>query len=149
MQMLAFAETIQLFPDGTIFIHMAMILLMIWILNRTFYRPINRLIESREMNKGGHSGEAERIQREADEKNAMYNRELLDARSQGYELISKEHKKAVDAKAKKLDKAKSEISEKMEAERAELEKQKTDARESIRTEAEKLSEQITENILGR
>ena len=38
---------IQLFPDGTLFIHIALILLMIYILNRTLYRPINRVLDTR------------------------------------------------------------------------------------------------------
>ncbi|MGH7784024.1 MAG: hypothetical protein ACREO5_09335, partial [Candidatus Binatia bacterium] len=59
MLFLAFQSSIQLFPDGTIFVHIALILAMIWLLNRTFFRPINRMIESREMQKGGHGGEAE------------------------------------------------------------------------------------------
>jgi F0F1-type ATP synthase membrane subunit b/b' len=52
MFFLAFAD-IQLVPDGTILIHIALILLMIWLLNRTFFRPINRVIAAREKNKGG------------------------------------------------------------------------------------------------
>ena len=57
MVVLAFAEGsgIQLVPDGTILIHIALILLMIWVLNRTFFRPINRVIQSHEKNKGGIS----------------------------------------------------------------------------------------------
>jgi F0F1-type ATP synthase membrane subunit b/b' len=84
MVLLAFAESIQLFPDGTLFIHIALILIMIWILNRTFFRPINRVIESREKHKGGHGSEAEAILGDVAEKQARYNRELLAARSEGY-----------------------------------------------------------------
>src|SRR5580765_6361313 len=116
MHLLAFAETIQLFPDGTLFLHVAMIL----ILNRTLYRPINRIIESREANKGGHSTEAEKILKETDEKETRYNREMLDTRSKGYELIEKEQKKATADRDKKLAEAKAEIAEKFEQGKAEL-----------------------------
>ena len=81
MFLLAFAESIQLFPDGTLFIHIALILLMIWVLNRTFFRPINRVLESREKHKGSHGSEAEAILSDVNEKQAKYNKELLDARS--------------------------------------------------------------------
>jgi F-type H+-transporting ATPase subunit b len=148
MHLLAFAETIQLFPDGTLFIHIAMILLMIWILNRTLYRPINRVLEAREKQKGGHAGEAEGILKEAEEKKAAYNRELLEARSKGYELIAREHQKATEARVNKLEVAKSEIASKFDSELAELEKQKGEARTNIGVEAEKMAEKITENILG-
>jgi F0F1-type ATP synthase membrane subunit b/b' len=87
MVLLAFAESIQLFPDGTLFIHIALILLMIWVLNRTFFRPINRIIEAREKQKGGHGSEADAILSDVGEKQAKYNQGLLAARGEGYELI--------------------------------------------------------------
>src|SRR6478735_12119811 len=114
MHLLAAAEVIQLFPDGTIFIHIAMILGMIWILNRTFFRPINRVLEARERNKGGHSSEAESLLSEAEQKNAEYNKQLLDARSQGYDLIAAEHKKAVEERIQRLEAARAEIASRVE-----------------------------------
>ena len=147
MYLLAFAETIQLFPDGTIFIHIALILVMIWVLNRTFYKPINRIIAAREKSKGGRSTEAVGILKEVDEIEARYTKEMLDARSTGYELIEKEQKKAVAARDKKIAEAKSDIAEKFEASKADLEKRAADARSTIGVEAEKMAEQITSNIL--
>ncbi|MFZ1700448.1 MAG: hypothetical protein WBO10_15870 [Pyrinomonadaceae bacterium] len=147
MHMLAFAETIQLFPDGTIFFHVALILGMIWVLNRTLYRPINRVIESREKNKGGHSGEAVELLKDVDEKESRYTREMLEARSKGYELIEKEQKKATDARDKKLADAKAETADKFAAGKTELETQTADARSSIKTEAEKISDSIASSIL--
>ena len=141
MHLLAFAETIQLFPDGTLFLHIAMILAMIWVLNRTLYRPINRIIESREQNKGGHSSEAEKILKETDEKETRYNREMLDTRSKGYELIEKEDRE------KKLAEVKGDVAEKFEAGKTELEKQAADAHAAIGTEAERNADRIAANIL--
>ena len=79
MYLLAFAEgSIQLFPDGTIFVHIAMVLVMIWILNRTFFRPINRVLEAREKMKGGAGGEAESILRDVADKQAKYSQSMLE-----------------------------------------------------------------------
>jgi F0F1-type ATP synthase membrane subunit b/b' len=76
------AAAVQLVPDGTVFIHIALILLMIWTLNRTFFRPINRIIDARERNKGGRFGEAESILREVSEKQTKYNQAMTEARRQ-------------------------------------------------------------------
>src|SRR5258706_8589965 len=127
MHLLAFAETIQLFPDGTLFLHIAMILAMIWVLNRTFYRPINRILESREKNKGGKSVEALDILKDVEEKETRYSREMLDTRSKGYELIEKEQKKAAAGREKQLGEVKAEVAEKFDHEKADLEKQAADA----------------------
>lgn len=147
MHLLLFAESIQLFPDGTIFIHVALILAMIWILNRTLYRPINKVLAARERSKGGHSSEAAEIIAGVEEKEAHYNKEMLDARSAGYALIEKEQKKAVTMREKKLSEVKTEVAEKLDTGRSEIEKQSADARAALRTDAEKMAERIAAGIL--
>ena len=147
MHLLLFAETIQLFPDGTLFIHVALILIMIWVLNRTLYRPINKVIESREKNKGGHSSEAVGILKDVDAKEARYTSEMLDTRSKGYELIEKEQKKAVAAREQKLGEAKTEVAEKFETGKAELAKQAAEAHAAIGANAEKMADKIAASIL--
>jgi F-type H+-transporting ATPase subunit b len=147
MHLLLFADTIQLFPDGSLFVHVALILLMIYILNRTFYRPINRIIEAREKHKGGHASEAEQIIASVEEKESRYNRELLDARSKGYTVVEKEQAKAAAARDEKLKKAKAEAAQSFEAGKAEIEKQAAEVRSEIESEAGKLADKITANIL--
>lgn len=147
MHLLLFAETIQLFPDGTLFIHIAIILAMIWLLNRTLYRPINRVLEARAKNKGGHSSEAAEILGRAANKEQQYSNAMLDARSEGYALIEKEQKAAVEARNKQIGEVKAEVAAKFDAGRAEIEKQATDARAAIATDAEKMADQIAANIL--
>lgn len=147
MLVLAFAESIQLFPDGTLFIHVALILLMIWILNRTLFRPINQVIESREKSKAVEGGEAGEILKDVGEKEARYTREMLDARSKGYELIEKEHAKAAAARDKKIAEAKAETAAHVESGKAEIAQNAADARVSIGTDAEKLADKIAASIL--
>jgi F-type H+-transporting ATPase subunit b len=148
MHFLALAESsIQLFPDGTIFVHIAIILAMIWILNRTLYKPINRILETREKSKGGHASEAEGILASVSEKEARYTKELLDARSRGYELIEKEQKAAAAARDKKIADAKAETAAAFEAGRTDLDRQAEAARAEIDTEAEKMADSIAAGIL--
>lgn len=147
MHLLLFAESIQLFPDGTLFVHVALILAMIWILNRTLYRPINKVLAARERNKGGHSSEAAAILAGVEEKEARYNKELLDTRSAGYALIEKEQKKAVTAREEKLAETKTEVAEKLDNGKAELGKQSSEAHAELRKDAEKMAERIAAGIL--
>lgn len=147
MVFLAFAEGIQLLPDGTILIHIALILLMIFILNRTFFRPINKVIESREKNKGGHSSEAEAILHQVEEKNARFDAEMLEARTKGYELIEKERGEAVANREETISAVKAEVEQKVANDHKELEAQTAAARAEIAKEAEKMSDQISSNIL--
>ena len=59
---LGFAEnSIQLVPDGTLILHVIIILVMIYVLNATLYRPINQILESREKRTRGRLTEAQEI----------------------------------------------------------------------------------------
>lgn len=148
MFLLAFAEqSIQLFPDGTLFIHIALILIMIWVLNRTFFRPINRVIEEREKHKGGAGGEAERILGEVAEKESRYNKAMLEARSEGYDLIEKERSTAVAERQALVAKAKEETARSLAEQRSQIEAQTAAARSAIATEAEQMADKIAANIL--
>lgn len=147
MHLFLFAETIQLFPDGSLFVHIALILSMIWLLNRTFFRPINSVIQAREKSKGGHSGEAVEILENAAGKEQRYAKAMLDARSEGYEFIEKEQKKAVDERNKLIGEAKAEVGEKLGAGKADLEKQTANARNTIAADAQKLADKIAASIL--
>ena len=147
MHTLAFAESIQLFPDGTIFIHIALILLMIWVLNRTFFRPVNRVIESRDKFKNIEGGEVGSIQKEAAEKEAKYNGELLKARAEGYALIEDQHKKLAQAREKRLAETKAETAATITAERSEIEKQAAEAKAQIGSEAGKIADEIAATVL--
>lgn len=147
MYVLAFAETVQLMPDFSMFIHMLMILAMIYILNRTFFRPINRILDARERNKGGQYSESAGILREADAKEDEYRRSLLAAREEGYEIIERERGTALELKQKKVAEAKQEVAAMLESELGELERQTEAARTEISVEAEKMADRISSNIL--
>lgn len=147
MFLLVFADAIQLFPDGTLFVHVALILLMIWVLNRTFFRPIGRLLESREKHKGGHGAEARSIRNEASEKQAKYQQELLAARSEGYNLIEKQRSAVVEARMGKLAEAKAETARIVSEGKQRVEQETAEARSTIAKEADALAEKISSNIL--
>lgn len=146
MSLLAFAG-IQLFPDGTLFIHIALILIMIWVLNRTFFRPINRVLESRDKHKFGPGGEAGKILNDAIEKEAKLNKEMLSARSEGYELIEKQRTAAVESRAKLIAAAKAETAAKFAAEKQALAEQAAAGRATIASQAEEIADKIAGSIL--
>ena len=150
MYLLAFAEgSIQLFPDGTIFVHIAMVLVMIWILNRTFFRPINRVLEAREKMKGGAGGEAESILRDVADKQAKYSQSMLEARSTGYEIIENIRSEAVSERQAKIAAAKDETAQSLASEKKQLQDQTEQARAAIARDAEEMSDKIAANILRK
>lgn len=138
---------IQLIPDATILIHIALILLMIFILNRTFFRPINRVIESREKNKGGRFGEAEAILQQVAEKNTRFESVMREARTEGYSQIEAERDAAMTERQVKVEAVKSEVEQRLAREKAAIAQQAEQARQQIAAEARVLAERISTNIL--
>lgn len=148
MVLLAFAENaVQLVPDGTILVHIGMILVMIWVLNKTFYRPIARVIEARDSRKGGGRGPAGEILDEVAVKEEKYSAAIKETRLKGYEVVSSEREQALAAKQQVVGEAKAEIGQKAAQQNAELEKQTADARAAIADEADKLADKISATIL--
>lgn len=148
MVVLAFAEggAIQLVPDGTILIHIALILLMIFILNRTFFRPINRILETRER-KGGGSTEAQEILDQVNQKTSAYNTAMREARTEGYNLIESERSTAVTERESKIEAVKAETAAKVAAENEALQKQTAEARTVLSAEAQTIADKISSSIL--
>ena len=146
---LAFAQgsAIELIPNGTLLIHIALILLMIWILNRVFFRPINRILTARDKNKGGKSGEAQEILEQVDTKLAKYDSAMRDARSEGYNLIETERNSATTERQTRLESVKMEVTDKVETEKSAIKAQAELARLEIASEANKMAEKISSSIL--
>src|ERR1041385_9071118 len=108
---LAFAEnSIQLVPDGTLIFHIVIILVMVFVLNTTLFKPINRILEERERRTRGRSGEAHDILQRVEEKMTLYERTLREARASGYQLMEQERASALSERQSRLDAVKNEIS---------------------------------------
>ncbi|NNE66250.1 MAG: hypothetical protein HKN33_06760 [Pyrinomonadaceae bacterium] len=146
MGFLAFAESVQILPDFALVVHVLIILTMIWILNRTFFRPINRVISARDTGKGGHMSEAEKMLKSAEDKEQQYQEDLLSARNEGYELIEERRAEAVSARVEKVAAAKAEVAAQRSADLEELEKITDDARQQISEEASKIADEISSNL---
>ena len=54
-------NSIQLVPDGTLILHVIIILVMVYVLNATLFKPINQILESREKRTRGRLSEAQEV----------------------------------------------------------------------------------------
>lgn len=145
--MVVFAAGIQLIPDGTLFIHIAMILAMIFLLNRTLFRPINKVLQSRAKNTGGRSTEAQEILKQVADKEGSYKATLRDVRTEGYELMETQRTQAVTERNEKISIVKNEVAAMLETEKTSVQSQFEAAQKDLTKDAKKLAEAISSNIL--
>jgi F-type H+-transporting ATPase subunit b len=147
---LAFAEnSIQLVPDGTLFLHIAIILLMVFVLNATLFKPINRILEEREKRTRGRSGEANDILRSVEEKLAHYEQTLRKTRAEGYRLMEQERASAINERQTKLSAVREEINRSVADQKRAIHAQAEEARVTLDYEARRLAAEIGGQILHR
>lgn len=147
---LGFAEnSIQLVPDGTLILHVIIILVMVWILNKTLYKPINRILEAREKRTHGRMSEAQEILTDVSEKVSNYERQLRQARAEGYALAEQERTAAMQERLGKLNEMRQQLSESIAQEKQTIQTQVEEARVTLDSESLRIAREIGERVLNR
>lgn len=149
MTVLAFAESIQLVPDGTLFLHIAIILLMIFVLNKTLFKPINRVLDERERRTRGRSAEAQDILHRVGEKVTSYERSLREARAESYRLLESQRAEAMRARQSVLNGVREEATHSIEEQKNAIRAQADEARVTLKEEAYRVAASISTHIMGR
>ncbi len=140
------AETsIQLVPDGTIFLHIALILIMIAVLNRTLFQPINKILDEREKRGVGALAEAEEIESRVSLGKKQYSDALRTARASGYKLAEERRSEDLREREQRLASLKAEIEAAQRQERAVIESEASEARAEF--DPETLAKRIRDQIL--
>ena len=147
---LGFAEnSIQLVPDGTLILHVIIILVMVWILNKTLYKPINRILEAREKRTRGRMSEAQEILTDVSEKVSNYERQLRQARAEGYAMTEQERTLAMQERQGKLNEMRQQLSESIAQEKQTIQTQVEEARVTLDSESLRIAREIGERVLNR
>jgi F-type H+-transporting ATPase subunit b len=147
--MLAFAESIQLVPDGTLVIHIAIILTMVFVLNRLLFRPIGRILSERETRTRGRTGEARETIQRVKESLSRYENSLRQARAEGYGLLEQQQSAAYEERKRKVAVVRGEVEEQVEQQKGEIRTQAERARGTLRDEAERVAADISSHLLRR
>jgi F-type H+-transporting ATPase subunit b len=150
MIFLALAESsIQLVPDGTLLIHVALILVMVYVLNRTLFKPINKILDDREKKTRGQLGAAGDILQKVEEGLSKYERSLFEARAEGYKMIEQERAAALSERQLKLEADREEISKFVFVEKSSINTQVEEATTSLESSARVMAAEIGSAILRR
>lgn len=147
--MLAFAESIQLIPDGTIVIHIAIIITMVFVLNRFLFRPIGRVLAERETRTHGRTGEAREVIRRVAESLSRYENGLRQARAEGYTLLEQQQSEAYSERQRKVALVRKEVEEQIAEQKREIQAQADAARATLGDEARRVASNIRSQLLGR
>lgn len=140
-------SSIQLVPDGTLLLHIVMVVVMVLVLNRTLLKPINKILQERDKHILGQIDEAKEMLKTRDEAVADYQSALRAARAEGYQLLEKERSQALKEKDEKVRAFKEETNRKVSDELKSTQDQERKVRGELEGQAEALGALITSQIL--
>jgi len=142
-------SSIQLVPDGTLLLHLLVIVVMVYVLNRTLLRPINQILAEREQQIAGRLTEAQALSAETEEKLRKYQGTLREARAEGYRLLEKERSEALKQREEKVRQYRDQMSKEVATQVEATRKQEESVKGELETHASSISELISSQILRR
>jgi F-type H+-transporting ATPase subunit b len=146
----AFAgSSIQLVPDGTLLLHLALIVAMVALLNATLLKPINRILEERERRTKGRFKEAQILLSAVSEKLREYESRMREARARGYQLLESERTAATGERERKVSEVKAEVTRWLDEEKRRLQTDEEQIRARLQKDAQERALEIGSHILGR
>ena len=141
--------SIQLVPDGTLLVHLVLVVVMVVVLNRTLLKPINRILSDREREVTGRLREAEAMAAESQEKLNQYNETLREARTTGYKLLEKERAEGLKDKEQKLRQSRDELSKQVYAQVQQIRSQEEAVKGELEGQAATIGNLISSQVLRR
>lgn len=150
MILLAFAESsIQLVPDGTLFLHIAIIFLMIFVLNSLLFKPINSVLDRRARDTKGRSGEAQSTLKDVERSLSEYESRLREARARGYALMEQQRAAALSERQRQVAAIRQEVERSVGEEKRSIAAQTEEARRNLDQDARRAAAEISRRVLGR
>ena len=135
--------------DGSFLFIFISILLLIFILNRTLFAPINKVLDEREHLGTGRLNEAKHLLKQYDTKLDNYEQQIRQARAGAYQELESQRKEALSARQQLLDQVKQETAAQLNAAKNEIAQQTATARQTLENEAHTMAATISSQILKR
>jgi len=141
--------SIQLVPDATLLLHLVLVVVMVFVLNRTLLKPINDILSEREKQITGRLREAEALAAESQEKLKKYNDTLREERAAGYRLLEKERTEGLKEKEQQLRQHREQLSKKVSSQVDQIRKQEQTVKGELEAQAATIGNLISSQILRR
>ena len=147
--MVLLEATIQLVPDGTLLLHLLVVVIMVYVVNHTLLKPINRILAEREKQIAGRLQEAQMLAAETEQKRKKYNDALHAARVEGYKLLEKERADALKDKDEKVRLYREQSTREVVTQIDNIRLQEQAVKRELETQAASISSLISAQVLRR
>ncbi len=135
--------------DGSFLFIFISILCLIFVLNRTLFKPINRALEERERLGAGRLSEAKQLLAQYEARLSRYETQLRGARAEAYQHLESQRREALAGRQEMVAQIKAETSKQIAAAQEEIAKQTESAKQNLESEARAMAATISSQILHR
>lgn len=142
-------NSIQLIPDGTLFLHVVVVIVMVGVLNLTLYGPLNRILEQRDQETKGRLRQMLSILASVEMKESLYKRTVRETRAKAYQFVERERTVALAEKEERVRALKGEMRKWAVEQNALIELQTEDARRELEVESRRTGVRLGSQILCR
>ena len=122
---------------------------MIFVLNITLFSPINRILEERDRQTLGKSGEAQRILRQVSSNLEQYEHVLREARVKGYHLLEEERATAIRKRQDLLNSLREDLQVSIQEQKHLIQMQAAQARLKLEEDCHYIAGDVSDQILRR
>lgn len=135
--------------DGSFLFIFVSIFILIFILNRTLFKPINSVLDERERLGAGRLSEAKRMLVQYEERLNRYEEQLRAARAEAYQQLETQRREVLAARQEMVVQVKADTANQITAAREEIAGQVENARKNLEGEARAMAATISSQILRR
>jgi F-type H+-transporting ATPase subunit b len=135
--------------DSSIFIQIVNFVVLIFILNAIFYKPIRKILLERKKKIQGYEEGIQGLHDDAAESEQTFQTKVGEAKAKGFQEKEALKQAGQEDEKRLLDEINQKAQADLEAVRAQIAKDAEDARRSLKGETEAFSAAIAEKILGR
>ena len=139
----------EIFPNWTFIPVVTLLLILVFALNRLFFRPLGRILEERHKRIEGAHLEAEQIRAASQGRLEEFDRKMREARRESDERMAKITAEAMQEKQRIVSGKKSEVEKMLSEARTDIKKRTEEARAKLLALQDKFAILIASRILKR
>ena len=139
----------EIFPNWTVVPILFFVLVLTFILNRTLFRPLGKILEERERRISGARIEAEEIRQASQQKGLEFDKRLREARREADQQVAQVKNAALGEKTQVVTRQRSETEQMLAAAKTEIRTKVEEARLKLEAQTQHLAARIATRILNR
>jgi F-type H+-transporting ATPase subunit b len=139
----------EVFPNWTSIPIIFFLIILTYVLNRTFFRPMDRTLKERHDRIEGAKVEAEEIRKASQERVLEFEKRMRDARRAADLQMAEARNQALGEKTKVVSEKRVETEKMLSDARSDIKKKTDDARRQLEAEGLNFAHQIASQILNR